>query len=93
MNLEKERNYCELYGDKAGANLSPLTIYTEKDHTLVDLKFKTDELGAHHVEIAHFVDCIQNGTELISPAEEAVEVMKILDALYKSAETGAEVRL
>ncbi len=93
LNTDKESKYCELYGDKAGASLSPLKIFTDKDNSIVDLKFKTDELITHHAEIEHFVDCIQNGTQLISPAKEAVEVMKILDALYKSAETGAEVRL
>jgi predicted dehydrogenase len=93
LNIDKEHNYCELYGDKAGSSLSPLTIYTEKDHSLVDYNFKTDNFETHHAEIAHFVDCIQNGTQLISPAQDAVEIMKILDALYKSAETGSEVRL
>lgn len=93
LNVDKEHNYCELYGDKAGASLSPLTIYTEQDNSLVDLKFKTDEYVTHHAEIKHFVDCLQKGTELISPASEAVEVMKILDALYESAATGREVRL
>lgn len=59
----------------------------------MDYTFKTDEATTHHTEIAHFVDCILNGTELISPAEEAVDVMRILDAIYKSAELGEEVRL
>lgn len=93
LNTNKEHNYCELYGDKAGATLSPLTVFGEKEGTLVDYTFKTDEATTHHTEIAHFVDCILNGTELISPAEEAVDVMRILDAIYKSAELGEEVRL
>ena len=42
-------------------------------------------------EINHFVDCILNGTPCISPAEDGVELMRILDAIYESAETGHEV--
>ena len=42
-------------------------------------------------EIAHFIDCIVNGTECRNPGEDGVEIMKILDAIYKSAETGHEV--
>ena len=41
--------------------------------------------------MAHFVDCIQNGTECRAKAEDGIIVMKILDAIYKSAETGHEV--
>ena len=44
-------------------------------------------------EIAHFVDCISKGTQCISPAEDGVEIMKILDAVYESARTGKEVVL
>ena len=44
-------------------------------------------------EINHYVDCIINGTPCKSPAEDGVTLMKILDAIYKSAETGHEVIL
>lgn len=39
----------------------------------------------------HFIDCCLNGTKCISPAEDGVVIMKILEALYKSAETGKSV--
>ena len=42
-------------------------------------------------EIDHFVDCCLNGTECISPAEDGVVIMKILNALYESAKTGKSV--
>ena len=44
-------------------------------------------------EINHYVDCILNGTECISPACDGVEMMKILNAIYESAKTGHEVIL
>ena len=47
--------------------------------------------GLFDNEINHFVDCIINGTECKSPADDGVEMMKILDAVYESARTGHEV--
>ena len=44
-------------------------------------------------EMAHFVDCVQNGTECRAKAEDGITVMKILDAIYESARTGHEVVL
>ena len=44
-------------------------------------------------EISHFIDCITLGTECRAPAKDGIEVMKILEAAYKSAELGHEVVL
>jgi len=41
----------------------------------------------------HLVDCILEKKPNIATAEEGVAVMKILDAIYKSAETGEPVKL
>ena len=47
--------------------------------------------GLFENEIAHFIECIKNGLPCRSPAEDGVEIMKILDAIYDSAKTGHEV--
>ena len=44
-------------------------------------------------EVYHFIDCVANGTDCIAPAEDGVELMRILDAVYESARTGHEVTL
>ena len=44
-------------------------------------------------EMNHFVDCCLNGTKCIAPAEDGLEIMRILDGIYRSAETGHEVLL
>lgn len=93
LNIEKEHGYLDVYGSKGGAKWNPLTIYTEKNNRLADIKITTQEAHSHHKEIEHFVDCIVNGKELLSPAKEAVEIMKILDGIYKSAKLGEEVKL
>ena len=47
--------------------------------------------GLFEAEINHYVDCLVNGTECKSPSEDGITLMKILDAIYQSAETGHEV--
>ena len=44
-------------------------------------------------EIAHFVECVRSGKKPLSPGDEAVQVLKVLEAIYKSAESGREVKL
>jgi predicted dehydrogenase len=49
---------------------------------------KNDPFNA---EISHFVDCCLKKAECICPVDEAVRLMEIIDAIYKSADTGAPV--
>ena len=44
-------------------------------------------------ELRNFSDAILGKAECRNPAEDGVEIMKILDAIYKSAECGHEVML
>ncbi len=73
-----------------------LEIFTEDNDYLIDLKprFTEDEdlfEANFKAETAHFIDCIANGTKCLNPVEDGVELMKILDAIYLSAETGREI--
>lgn len=87
----------ELFGSKGGVNISDsgLKIYTVINDYLADVTPHTENYihsaEMYTAEMAHFVDCALNGTECIASAEDGLEVMKILDAIYESARTGHEV--
>ena len=70
-------------------------IYTEVNGFMADISPKTenylDSCNNFVAEMAHFVDCCLNGTPCIASAQDGLEVMKILDAIYESARTGHEV--
>lgn len=89
----------ELYGTKGGMNLNgaDMKIYTEVNDYLADISPKTENYiysqEMFTAEMAHFVDCALNGAECKAPAEDGLEVMKILDAVYESAKTGHEVKV
>ena len=89
----------ELYGTKGGMNLNgaDMKIYTEVNDYLSDISPKTENYiysqEMFTAEMAHFVDCALNSAECKAPAEDGLEVMKILDAIYESARTGHEVKV
>ena len=53
----------------------------------------TDFDDEFQAEVDHFIDCFANGEPCRSPAEDGVQIMRILDAVYESARTGHEVIL
>ena len=91
--IRQEINYTNLIGTKGGADVSPLAIYKDVQGMPVDITPKFREQSGHMMEIKHFIDCIVNGTKLISTGEHGLEITRILDAIYKSAETGREIKL
>ena len=96
LNLKEDKGDIELFGTKAGCKLDPdVEIYTDVNNYMVDLNFtrqtRLDFEGLFQNQIDHFIDCVINNKEPIAPAEDGVEMMKILDAIYKSARTGHEV--
>lgn len=92
------RGERSLYGTKGGICLDTMKLYTEMNGFMTDVSLKdldtyVEKKDLFQCEIDHFVDCCRNGTECKSPAEDGVEIMKILDALYESARTGKSVEL
>lgn len=68
-------------------------VFTDIAGRPVDIapRFSMDDEYAR--EVAHFIACIREGTEPIAPGEQGVILMRIVDAIYESAETGRQVML
>ena len=98
LNLKNDTGTIELFGTKAGAKLSPeLEIYTDINNYQSNISLVAPSALAFNDlfanEINHYVDCLTSGAQCKSPAEDGIEMMKILDAVYESARTGHEVIL
>ena len=97
QNLRQDVGNIELYGDKAGAKMDPeLHIFTNLNGYMTNVDFAGGTAlsfdGLFDREINHYVDCVLGKAEkCIAPAEDGITLMKILDAIYKSAATGHEV--
>jgi predicted dehydrogenase len=83
--------YSYIYGDKAGASLNPLGIYGEEQNYLLDSNPVIRPEDNFFNEISHFIECVKEGKEPISPAEDGVNIQKILNGIYDSAKAGKEI--
>ena len=83
-----------LLGTEGGATTEPPTVYT-----LGEGKQVNEELGPfawrnpYEAEVAHFLAVVRGEAEPMVKEEETMNVQRILDAAYRSAEEGREVRV
>lgn len=95
-NIEKESNFVELRGTKSGARLEGknLSIFTETNGYLENINPIISDDGNYHAEnIKHFINVITNGEKADFEPIQGVNMIKILSAIYESAENGKEVLL
>lgn len=95
-NVEKENTFVELRGTKSGATIDDcgVKIFTESNGYIENLIPRVkDACNAHGENIKHFADVLLNDTEPDFVPVQGVNMIKILEAIYKSAETGREVIL
>jgi predicted dehydrogenase len=95
--LEKDFPYLNLYGSSGAALLNPLRLHRGMHGNLVNVTPNLDSgrnvKESYENEIAHFVDCIRRGAKPGPSGEEAHAVMKVMDAIYKSAAQRKEVKV
>ena len=99
LNVKKGDNSVQLFGTKGGAKMADeVELYSEMDDYLTNVTFAGEDEGfsftpAFAAEIQNFADAINGKAECRNPAEDGVLMMKILDAVYASAESGHEIVL
>ncbi len=84
-------NYIKIAGTKAGASLSPFTLYTEEDGQELDKSLDAPSINGFDEEVKHFVGCIVDEKVPISSAEQGIMLMQMLDGIYESAQKGRSV--
>jgi predicted dehydrogenase len=92
--IEKDIFNVTLMGEKGGAVWDTSQIFT--DHGGYQLNMTPGWLGKWDVfeyKMKHFVDVCREGRENESSGEHGLMVQKMLDAVYLSAERGAEVKI
>ncbi len=93
QHVEPTERRVELYGTEGGASFDPLTIYKDLYGQPVSIPLPVKKVPGHANEIRQFIDCCLDGTENPAPLEHGLIVQQMLDAIYKSSETGREVKL
>lgn len=94
----------ELYGTEGQiivdpCRMTPLVVYSEKGYGYAVEKASSTAGWTYPVpeeawtfgypqEMAHFVNCIKNGEKPLTDGNYGLKILKIVDAMYKSAESG-----
>lgn len=94
-NIECERNFVELRGSKAGFSWvnTEIKLFTEEQNMLLNIQPSTTPAGGHSDNILHFVDVLLHGAKPQFDPQQGVDIIRILDGIYRSAQTGCEIRL
>lgn len=91
---ERDIFKISLFGDKAGAVYPDLLIADEHHRTPVNTTLtEVQDVPGHEAEIKAFHEAVTKDLCSPVPPEESLQVIKILDGIYKSQVTGKEVKL
>jgi len=95
--MDDDVYYCYVFGADGTASLNPLRVNKELHGNLVNLAPAKMESPQHlfrrsyENELKYFLGAVRDLHPILSTADEAVQRMRIVDAVYKSVATGREV--
>lgn len=99
LHAAQDRLEVAVFGERGGAELEPsLRIVTERHDTVLNTTPQIDDptfdfARGFQAEVDHFVALCRGLAEDVAPVQHGVEMMRILEAVYRSAATGREVEL
>ncbi len=89
--------YCNVFGTNGSATINPLRIHKMVNKQMFDITPKNIKQSpsffkhSYETELKYFIGSIRGTHNLISSGKEALAVMEIVDAVYKSAEADKEI--
>lgn len=99
MHLENDLLYTHVFGSQGGAFLNPLRINKEMHGNLVNVTPVQSNKNvdvftkAFESELNNFANVIRKNENPITPGKDGIYLMNLIEAIYKSAETGKQVDL
>ncbi len=90
---EGDINRTQLFGTQAGLDFPPLRLFrsTATGYSVEQVTAQPDLVDGNRMK--HFIDCLLGAAQPHVLPAESLAVQKILDAIYRSAKSGREVRL
>ena len=98
LHTSANRTSIQLFGTKGGAEIEPeFKIVGERHGTMLNLSPQVNHSSFHAPsafknQAAHFSWCCLNGSTPIPSVRDGAEIMRILSAIYESAETRQEIQ-
>jgi predicted dehydrogenase len=96
--MEKDFAYLNLFGSCGAALLNPFRVHKGMHGTLVNVTPALEATRNQYrqsieAQIQHFADALHGAKHPSGLAAEIVPVMELMDAIYRSAELGKEVKV
>jgi predicted dehydrogenase len=91
--------YCDFFGSEGSALINPLRIHKQLHGNLVNVtpaKIETQQnlyKKSYENELKHFFVGVRGLQPIVSTGDEAVQRMKVVEAIYLSAKKGKEILL
>lgn len=94
-NIEEESRFVELRGTKGGFTWKDeqVKVFSEKNGELIDVIPKLGPANGHRDNLRHFVNVILYGEKPDFESGQGENMVKILEAIYRSAKEGKEILL
>ena len=96
QNIGEDEMFIDFMGTKGGIRLqygADFTLYSTKNGMLSKTTYKMNMPNMFQNEIDSFINCIENNEKLASHIDTNIITAKMMDAIYRSAETHKEVIL
>lgn len=99
LHAEWDKFHLAAFGTKGTAHLNPLKAYKRLESGHIDYTLPTSVSAsnlykkAFENELKHFVAAVRDNSPMVSSGEDALMLMQLLEAIYKSAELKKEVML
>ena len=95
---QRDRHYLQVLGSHGTGSVSPLVVYKEVEHGLLDLTPQMASVqenpytASYRQELSHFLAVVR-GEQPIELPHDQVELMRLIRLAYRSAEEGREIEV
>ncbi len=93
---QRDRHYLQVLGSQGSGSVSPLLVYKEVEHGLLDLTphqavaQENPYTTSYRHELRHFLAAVRGEQPVALPYDQ-VELMRLVSLAYRSAEEGREI--
>ena len=97
--VEKDNLQISVYGSNGSVTTTPLHLYKKVDNQFIDLKPSMSDSPSqlfkksYFNELKSFIGAVRGLNPLFSPAERALERLKIIETMYQSAKKNQEIKI
>jgi predicted dehydrogenase len=91
IHAPKDERFCHLHGTEGAIIWDDAPKVIDRDGVVSSITAAGGDAWTQ--EMAHFIDCVQNGKTPNPDAAQGITIMKILDALYQSARENKEISI